>query len=284
MSIPYLPNYNIKPFSVSALGEVVFTDGTNEDLIPNEDQCKAYGYTYDKSSGMCKAFNFTTTLNSLTNKEKNNIQGTGNIIQEGTNNTYIMGEKNAVNGLSRNNIIIGSNNEISSGVNNANVFGTLGDATASNSIILGGNHGADILGERQNTTLMYGGQTTDASATDAYLNNTTDSYFEPQLESAFYYQAETLALRVGGTEVGGAVGDYASWVERGVVKYGRVAGISISRTLTAVVSSGTVTGWTPENQVSGSYFKLVLSGATGMIIEWVSTIRITEIRTSISFP
>ena len=65
-----------------------------------------------------------------------------------------MGENNIVKGISRNNIIIGSNNEIANGVDNANVYGTLAQATADNSIVLGGNAGTDILGERQNITLM----------------------------------------------------------------------------------------------------------------------------------
>ena len=47
MAIPYIANSPIKPAFVSNTGVVTFTDGTNN-LIPNQKQCEAYGYTYDK--------------------------------------------------------------------------------------------------------------------------------------------------------------------------------------------------------------------------------------------
>ena len=277
---PYLTGYLVKPASISGTGIVVFTDGTSN-IEPNQQQCEAYGYTYDIATGTCKAFEYSTTLSTALTNESNVVKGQGNITIGGTTNTYIMGVNNIVNGLSKNNIIVGNQNEIANGVNNANVYGTLGDATATNSIVLGGNAGTDILGERQNTTLLYGGQTTDGSSTLVYLNNTTDSFFQPQENSIFYFQSEVLAVRVGGAGGGGAVGDYASWVERGVVK--NAAGtLSISRSQTAIVDSGTTAGWSTENTVSGSNFRLTVTGQRDMTLEWVATIRITEIRTSVT--
>ena len=193
-----------------------------------------------------------------------------------------MGESNTVKGLSRNNIIIGSNNEISNGVNNTFVYGNLGNSTANNSIVLGGNNSTDILGKRQNTTFIYGGTTEDGSATFAYLNNVTDSYFQPSAainNSIFFFQSETVAMRTGGVAAGNK-GDYVSWVERGVVKNARTS-LSIDRDITEISASGTTTGWNLESQVSGSDFKQQITGAADMIVEWVSTIRITEIRTSV---
>ncbi len=176
MAIPYLNGYSIKPATINALGEVIFTDGTNA-ITPNQQQCEAYGYTYNEATGTCNAFRFSTNLQKSLNTENNNIKGANNVVETGTNNTCIMGENNIVKGISRNNIIIGSNNEIANGVDNANVYGTLAQATADNSIVLGGNAGTDVLGERQNITLMYGVTTTNNSTVDAYLNNTTNSYF-----------------------------------------------------------------------------------------------------------
>ena len=282
MAIPYLNGYSIKPASVNALGLVTFTDGTN-DVIPNQQQCEAYGYTYDEATGTCKAFTFSNNLERNVRNENNNIQGVGNKTETGTNNTYIMGESNTVKGLSRNNIIIGSNNEISNGVNNTFVYGNKANSTANNSIVLGGNNSEDILGERQYTTFIYGGVTDDGAATDAYLNNVTDSYFQPSAaigNSIFFFQGETVAVRVGGTAVGNN-GDYAAWVERGVVKNAR-GNLSIDRSITDISSSGTTTGWDIESQVSGSDFKQQITGAANMVIEWASTIRITEIRTSVN--
>ena len=278
MSIPYLPNHTTKPLAVSSSGIVTFTDGTDA-TIPNEAQCLAYGYTYDKTTGSCRAFTSMPNLALNLQNENNNIQGSGNVVRGGSNNTYMMGENNVINGASRNNIVIGMKNQIANGVNNSFVYGTLAEAKADNSIILGGNNTADILGERQNTTFLYGGQTDNGSSANLYLNNTTDSYFKPTENSVFYFQTETIAVRVGGT-ARGSVGDYKSWVDRGVVKNARGT-LSIQRTQTAIVDFGTTTGWSTENTISGSDFKQTVTGATDMTIEWASTIRITEIRTSV---
>ena len=282
MATPYLNGYSIKPTSVNDLGVVIFTDGTN-DVIPNQQQCEAYGYSYDKATGTCTAFTFSTSLGWNISNETNKLQGAGNQVETGTNNTTITGENNTVKGLSRNNIIIGSNNEISNGVNNTFVYGNLANSVADNSIVLGGNAEGDILGERQYTTFMYGGQTTDGSATFAYLNNVTGSYFQPTSagneNSVFFFQSETIAVRTGGGAAGNE-GDYVSWVERGVVKNARTS-LSIDRTVEEISSSGTTAGWDAESTVSGSDFKQELTGVADMTIEWASTIRITEIRTSV---
>ena len=279
MAIPYLNGYSIKPATINALGEVIFTDGTNA-ITPNQQQCEAYGFTYNEATGTCNAFRFSTNLEKSLNTENNNIKGANNVVETGTDNTCIMGENNIVKGISRNNIIIGSNNEIANGVDNANVYGTLAQATADNSIVLGGNAGTDILGERQNITLMYGVTTTDNSTVDAYLNNTTDSYFVVPDNAVIYFQSETLAVRVGGSSGSGSVGDFKSWVERGVVKNAR-GSLSIQRSRTSPASSGTTTGWSPINNVSGTNFRQTCKGATDMNIEWVSTIRITQLQTSV---
>ena len=281
MAIPYLNGYTIKPASVNALGVVIFTDGTN-DVTPNQQQCEAYGYTYDKASGTCTAFTYSTNLDRNLLNENNNIQGVGNKTETGTNNTYIMGENNTVKGMSRNNIIIGTNNEISNSVNNSFIYGNKANSIADNSIVLGGNNSTDILGKRQNTTIIYGGVTEDASATNAYLNNVTDSYYKPASvanNSILYFQSETIAVRIGGGSTG-STGDYKAWVERGVIKNARTT-LSIDMSKTAISSSGTTTGWDFESQVSGANYKQLLTGADDTEIEWVSTIRITEIRTSV---
>ena len=81
--------------------------------------------------------------------------------------------------------------------------------------------------------------------------------------------------------MGGAVGDFKSWVERGVVK-NAAGSLSISRSQTAIVDSGTTSGWSAENTVSSTNFRLLVTGARQMTLEWIATIRITEIRTSVT--
>ena len=275
--IPYISGYIIKPARIRFGGEVTFTDGTNE-ITPNQEQCEAYGNTYNQATGTCSAFTNTTRLTTDLRKETNNMQGVGNVVERGTNNTYIMGENNTVKGLSRNNIIIGSSNQIANSINNASVFGTLAQATAANSIVLGGNGKGGVLGQRQSIQLLYGRQTTDNSTIDSYLNSISGSYFIVPTDTAVYFQSETLALRIGGS-AGGSVGDFKSWVERGVV-LNNSGTLSIQRSRTSPASAGTTTGWSPINSVSGTNFLQTVKGANNMVIDWVSNIRFTQLALS----
>ena len=225
-TIPYLSGFDVKPSSTSSLGIVTFTDGTN-DITPNQLQCEAYGYTYNKADGTCSTFRYNTNLNRSFSNESNKLQGANNTTETGTNNTQIIGENNTVKGLSRNNIVVGNQNEIANGVNNAFVYGTLGEATANNSIVLGGNASTDNLAERQSIHLIYGTQTTAGGTVDSYLNNITDNYFTIPANTAMYFHADVLAVRVGGTGTG-STGDFASFVERGVV-INKSGTLSVSR-------------------------------------------------------
>jgi len=278
-TIPYLTGFDVKPLSTSSLGIVTFTDGINA-VIPNQVQCEAYGYTYDKASGTCSIFRFNTNLNRSFSNESNKIQGANNTTETGTNNTQIIGENNTVKGLSRNNIVVGSNNEIANGVNNANVYGTLGEATANNSIVLGGNASTDNLAERQSIHLIYGAQTTAGGTVDSYLNNITDNYFTIPANTAMYFHADVLAVRVGGTGTG-STGDFASFVERGVV-INKSGTLSVSRERDEIKSSGTVTNWRPTATVDGTNFIIDVRGATDVTVEWCSNIRFTQIKTGVA--
>jgi hypothetical protein len=278
-TIPYLSGFDVKPSSTSLSGVVTFTDGTN-DITPNQLQCEAYGYTYDKASGTCSTFRFNTNLNSSFSNESNKLEGTGNTTETGTNNTYIIGENNTVKGFSRNNIIVGSQNEIANGVNNANVYGTLGEATADNSIVLGGNVAADLLGERQSIQVLYGAQTTDGTLAVSYLNNTTDKLLAVPENAAMYFHADVLAVRVGGTGTGN-LGDYASWVERGVI-INESGTLSINRENDPIVSNGTTNRWSVTAIVSGTNFALNVTGATDTTVEWCSNITFTQIKTGVA--
>ena len=279
-TIPYLTGFTVKPASVSELGIVIFTDGTN-DVTPNQLQCESYGYTYNQASGTCSTFRYNTNLNRAVANENNRTYGSGNSTQTGTNNTLVMGESNTVRGFSRNNIIIGNQNEIANGVNNANVYGTLGQATADNSIVLGGNAPDDNLAERQSIHLMYGKQTTNASTLASNLNNTGASYFVIPENTIMYFHATCLAVRVGGTSASGAVGDYWSAIERGVV-INKSGVLSIQRERDVIKTSGTTSGWVATTSISGGNFRVNVRGANNMTLEWVCDIKLTQIKTGVT--
>ena len=278
-TIPYLTGFDVKPLATSPIGIVTFTDGTNE-IAPNQLQCEAYGYTYNKADGTCSIFRYNTSIGRSFSNESNKLQGAGNTTETGTNNTYIIGENNTVKGLSRNNIVVGNNNEIANGVNNANVYGTKAEATADNSIVLGGNVAADLLGERQSIQVLYGTQTTAGGTVASYLNNTTDKLLAVPENTAMYFHADVLAVRVGGTGTGN-LGDYASWVERGVI-INESGTLSINREQDDIVSNGASSTWNPTAAVSGTNFVMNVQGIRDVTIEWCSNITFTQIKTGVA--
>jgi len=278
-TIPYLSGFDVKPKYTSPIGIVTFTDGTN-DIVPNQLQCEAYGYTYNKANGTCSTFRYNTSLDRSFSNESNKLQGTGNTTETGTNNTYIIGENNTVKGLSRNNIVVGNQNEIANGVNNANVFGTLGEATADNSIVLGGNASADSLGERQSITLLFGTETTDNAVSDSFLNNTSASYFAIPENTIIAFQTETVAVRIGGTGAGNN-GDFKAFIETGVA-INEAGTLSIDKSRSTIANTGTTSGWTCDLSVSGTNLVQTVKGANNRTLMWATTIRMTQIKTGVA--
>ena len=72
-TIPYITGFTVKPLSISGLGVVTFTDGTN-DVTPNQLQCEAYGYTYNSATGTCSAYTFSENLGRGLINENNFIK------------------------------------------------------------------------------------------------------------------------------------------------------------------------------------------------------------------
>ena len=103
----YLTGYTIKPHSTTPLGSVVFTDGTNTEIQPNQQTCEAYGYTYDRASGMCMAFMYNENLNRNISNENNKNNGSGNTNQLGANTIQVNGTLNTTKGFNNNCFING---------------------------------------------------------------------------------------------------------------------------------------------------------------------------------
>ena len=281
ITTPFLSGFLVKPSSISALGTVTYTDGTNT-LVPNQLQCEAYGYTYDRVSNTCSAFRYNTNLNRAVANENNKTFGSNNSTQTGTNNTLVMGEGNTVRGFSRNSIIIGNSNVIANGVNNANVSGTLGEATASGSVVLGGNAPEDNLGERQSVKCIYGAQTTGTATVASGINNVVNTRFVIPDNTIVYFHADTVVVRTGGTNGAGAVGDYGSYVERGVI-INKSGVLSIQRERDTIKTSGTVTNWRILAAVGAdNTLSFTCRGHTDIIIEWCMNVNITQLKTGVT--
>ena len=281
----YLKGYTIKPYEITGVGEVIFTDGTNNTIRANQVQCGAYGYTYNSATGTCESFTFNTNLISTFWNTSNKINGPQNITQIGTTNVQINGTENETLGDNNNCFISGGNNTIANGINNATVVGTLAEATATNSIVVGGNSDGDALGTRQNITLMFGVQTTNNTVTDATLNNVKVGQvnFEIPLNSIITFQTETVAVRTGGSG-GGSVGDFKAFIETGAAVCNSAGAITLDKSRTIIANVGTTSGWLSDVVVSGTSFVQQVKGANNRTIEWATTMRITQLKTGVTIP
>jgi hypothetical protein len=237
-TIPYLPGYSIRPASVDAFGIATFTDGANA-ITPNQQQCEAYGYTYNNATGTCSAFQYSTTLESALNTETNNIQGSGNVVSVGSNNSYIMGQSNTIEESSRNNIVGGTGNSITGFINNAAVLGINGNATRQSEFDIGGGlnkitTGSDIAyADRQLAIVNLSGTTTDNTATTLTVNNQENQYINIKNNCILGWEIYITRLETGGTS--GTAGKFSYRNEKGVVRiddsYGMTFTIGYTRNI-----------------------------------------------------
>ena len=200
----YLTGYTIKPYETTNSGEVIFTDGTNNDILANQVQCEAYGYTYNSALGTCSAYNINTNLQRNVNNINNRINGAGNTTELGTNNVQINGTNNTTKGINSNCLISGSNNEIANGVNNATVLGAGGKASSNGEFAIGGGLPAglseepDTYSDRKVSVVNLTGVTEDNTATNLTVNGESGkNYINVNLNSVVGFEIYITRLEVG---------------------------------------------------------------------------------------
>ena len=227
----FLTGYTIKPYRVTALGEVVFTDGTNTDITPNQLQCEAYGYTYDKASGTCSSFRYNTNIERTLSNINNKNNGAGNTTQLGSNTIQVNGTNNTTRGFNNNCFINGSANEIANGVNNATVLGVGGTANRNGSLVIGG--GAEVINtadtstncSRKVSTVNLAGTTTDNTATKLTVNGLGGTnYINVNENSIVGFEIYITRLEVAGTAA--TLGNYSYKNIKGVVRVGETSGMA----------------------------------------------------------
>ena len=275
--------YNVKPKEVTNTKQVIFEKyntageaGSFIDVLPTKNECEAYGFIY--TGGKCRVILDNTEFIPF----KSTIQaGKRNYCYGISDDSLLVGIDNTILSNSNNNLVVGNFNYVNELVNNSTTIGAKADTTATNSIVLAGNPPDNILAKRQSIQLLYGYQSIDGSNKSSYLNVITDSFLAIPNNSIMYFHADVVAVRVGGLSRAGAVGDYGSWVERGVI-INKSGTLSINRERDTIKSSGTVTGWQPTAIVNGTNFAMRVRGATDMIIEWCSNITFTEIKTGVT--
>ena len=226
----FLTGYTIKPFNITGLGEVLFTDGTNTDITPNQLQCEAYGYTYDNASGTCRAYRVNTNIERTFGNIDNKNNGAGNTNQLGSNTIQVNGSNNTTRGFNNNCFINGSANEIANGVNNATVLGVGGKANRDGSLVLGG--GLEVIGleanmncSRKASTVSLAGTTIDNTATKLTVNGLgSTNYINVNENSIVGFEIYITRLEVGGGS--GTVGNYSYKNIKGVVRIGETSGMA----------------------------------------------------------
>ena len=268
----YLTGYTIKPHTVTGLGEVRFTDGTNTDLGANQVTCEAYGYTYDKASGTCNSFRYNTNLERNISNINNRNNGSGNTNELGSNTIQVNGTNNTTKGFNNNCFINGSNNEIANGVDNATVLGSHGKALRDGECVVSSGDGIG-----QTSTFFLNGTTTNNTISPMFVNgNTAVTLIARNVDYVYSYVIDINAYRTGGSSGSGSVGDRAFWTLRGITK-----GNQIDETLTLNDSYGTVTGWTAV-MLSALHspvdLLLAVTGVTAMDITWAATARFNEMK------
>ena len=253
-----LPNFDIRPKSISQDGVVTFTDGTNN-VVPNQVQCEAYGYTYDVLTGTCRIFRFKGNIQGNITRETNKIEGNNNILGSQTDSSFISGQDNRINGYSRNNIITGTQNQISSNINNATVLGINGRASRQSEFALGGglnsiNSGA-AYADRQMSVIQLSGYTTDNTATSLTVNNQGGNFINVRNNSIIGWEVFLTRLEVGGSS--GTAGKFSYRLFQGAT----VVDNSYSMTFT--------TGFTrniAKDGVNGT-FAMIDSGSNTMTVQ-----------------
>ena len=288
----YLTGYTIKPHSTTPLGSVVFTDGTNTEIQPNQQTCQAYGYTYDEASGMCMSFRYNENLDRNIFNENNKNNGSGNTNQLGANTIQVNGTLNTTKGFNNNCFINGSNNEIANGVDNATVLGMGGKANRDGSLVIGG--GAEIIDasdtstncSRKVSTVNLAGTTTDNTATKLTVNGLGGTnYINVNENSIVGFEMYITRLEVAGTAA--TLGNYSYKNIKGVVRVGETSGMAFIVGYTRNIGKIGVNGTTVmvDSTTGGiDSISLQVTDRTNVTNIWSATVTLHElIATNIRF-
>jgi hypothetical protein len=222
----YLTGYTLKPYEVTTLGEVLFTDGANNSLMVNQITCEAYGYTYDRVTGTCRSFRYNSSLERTIGNMDNKNNGAGNTNALGSNTIQVNGIQNITRGRNNNCFINGSNNEIANGVDNSTVLGVGGKSNRQGELVLGGGQNEVIspgetivttYSDRKASTVNLSAVTRDNSPTTLTVNGISDfEYININNNSIVGFEIYITRLEVGGTS--GVAGNYSYRNIKGVVR------------------------------------------------------------------
>lgn len=279
----YQIGFTVKPYEIDTLGQVIFTDGTINTIIPNQLQCEAYGYTYDKVSGTCSAFRYSTTLNPNISNTNNRLNGPGNTTQTGSNTIQINGTGNTTRGLNNNCFINGRDNQLSNNINNATVNGSMGLALRQGEVVLGGGHIQSGLAQSSKVQLSV--KTTGVTGTSLQVQDLTGAFIEMQRDSILGLEIHLTRLETGGTA--GTVGNFHYLVIKGAARCDHNGVIILYTHSTTTIASLGLQGSTIAlyDSSTGGIPSITVRVADLVNIDntWSATAYLHELRTTITF-
>ena len=288
----YKTGFTVKPYQVTGIGEVVFTDGTTDNIIPNQLQCEAYGYTYDRALGTCRAFRYTPLLPLNAQNTNNRLNGPGNTTQTGSNTIQMNGTGNTTRGLNNNCFINGRDNELAPNINDASVNGSMGLAIRQGEVVLGGgfyNNLAGLAKKRglaQSSKVQLSAKTEDATATNLNVQDLTDAFIEIQRDSILGLEIHLTRLETGGTA--GTGGNFHYLVIKGAARCDNSGTIILYTYSTTTIASLGLVAITPAIIVDSSTggvpsISVQVRGLVNTNNLWSATAYLHELRTTITF-
>ena len=278
----YKKGFNVKPKEINAIGEVTFTDGTY-DFPPNELQCEAYGFTYNKSLGTCSAFNYSNKVAALLDNRTNNVKG--GVAEVGTVNSIINGEGNTLKGSNRNAFITGQECEIPIGLNNSSILGgKMGKVIRQGEMVLGGGSYNLGAGYTQSSKMQLSGKTTDASAVKLEAQDIDDAFITLQTNSVVGYDIFITRLETGGAS--GTGGQFSYRSNQGAVRVTNTGSIIIYDYQTKTIAKkGVNASFSVVDSTTGGVPSVTIEVSDRAAVNnlWSATIYLHEIRTNIDF-
>ena len=177
----FINGYTVKPVGIRPDGIVLFTDGTNNDLMVNQATCEAYGYTFDIDSGSCRAFDYNSNIGKTIENINNKNNGVGNTFEVGSINVQVNGIKNTTKGYNTNCFIGGGLNTIGSGSDISNA-------------------------DRKMSIVALSGRTTDSTTTNLTVNGDGSTFIGVKNNSILGFEMYITRLETGGSA--GTAGKY----------------------------------------------------------------------------
>jgi len=265
--------YTIKPKEVLRTGEIRFTDGTNN-VIPNQDACEAYGYTYNSATATCNAFSYNSTLNNKFNNIFNNTSGGG--TENGTKNTILNGQESVTKGNNFNNIINGEKHQIENGVNNSIILnGIYGQAKNQSEVVIAGGGFNEKIGLSQVSFVQQSNKTLDATETALLTQYLPLTYIQKVANSVIGFEANVIGINYGGE---GEVGEYGYVQLTGAVKFTNGLASTYHQTSTHIVTAGQsgMNISAEMKDVTATSFGVHVTGLAGTRIQWTASIKLWQ--------